>query len=76
MTVRAGPSVLNRVKPLAAFLAIVWGVAASFLALEVVLVSGFGRLAEPGGALADLALSEAVKNSQLCRADGDPSVAG
>ena len=76
MTVTVGPSVSSRVKPLAAFLAIVWGVAASFLVLEVVLVSGFGRLAEPGGPLADLALSEAVKNSQLCRADGDPSVPG
>jgi hypothetical protein len=74
MTVRLGAPVFNRVKPLAAFLAIVWGVAASFVAFESATISGFSWLAEPGGALADLALPAAVKNSRLCRADGNPSV--
>jgi len=76
MTVRASPSVLSRVKPLAAFLAIVWGVAASFIGLESIVVSVFSRLTESSGALADFALPEAVKNSQLCRADGDPAIPG
>ena len=76
MTVRAGPSVLNRVKRLAAFLAIVWGVAASFVVFDAVFLSGSSRLAEPGGALADLSLATAVKSSRLCQAEGDPSVTG
>ena len=67
MTVRAAPSVLNRVKPLAAFLAIVWGVAASFVAFDLLFLAGASRLLEAGGAFEALAPLSALENSEVCR---------
>jgi len=77
MTVRASPSVLSRVKPLAAFLAIVWGVAASFIAFDLLILAGATRLMEAGGPFEALAPLSALENSEVCRVEpADSSSAG
>jgi hypothetical protein len=59
---------LNRLKSLAAFVAIVWGVAGSFVVLDVLFLAGASRLSEPGGPLESLSLPAALQRSQVCRA--------
>jgi len=53
------------VSRLAAFLAIVWGVAASFVVFDVLFVFGAGRLIRSGGPFEALAPS-ALRNSDVC----------
>jgi hypothetical protein len=68
--------VRTRLRGVLAFLAIVWGVAASFVAVDVLFVSGASRLAQ-SGALGTLALSPAVQRSQVCAVPpGDSAAAG
>ena len=68
MSVHAAPSFLHRVKRIAAFLAIVWSVAASFVAFDMLFVFGAGRLIQAGGPFEARAFPSAVQNSEVCGA--------
>jgi hypothetical protein len=70
MSVQPAPSFLHRVKRVGAFLAIVWGVAASFVVFDMLFVFGAGRLIRAGGPFESLALSSALQSSEVCGAAG------
>ena len=62
MPARPAPSALDRLKAAAVFLAIVWGVAASFIVFDQLVIGIGGRLAEAG------VLPAAVQSSKQCQA--------
>jgi hypothetical protein len=66
MTSAAG-NLSTRIKQVLAFIAIVWAVAASFVAFELAALTGFGLLLETRWGRA-LALSETVRTSTTCLA--------
>jgi len=69
MSVRAAPSSLHRVKRVAAFFAIVWGVAASFASFDLFFRGLSSRLMETGGVFESLAPLSALENSEVCRVE-------
>lgn len=79
MTARPAPTVSTRLRGVLAFLAIVWGVAASFVGFDLLFMNGSSRLAE-SGVLGTFALSAAVQTSHVCdpapRQPGGPPRAG
>jgi hypothetical protein len=60
MTARSAPTFVHRVKAAGAFLAIVWGVAATFILFDQLVIGIGGRLAESGF------LPAAVEHSRVC----------
>jgi hypothetical protein len=66
MADRASPSALSRLKNVGAFVAIVWGVAASFVVFELATLSGSDRLFESSHAFDNLSLSPQVRQSTVC----------
>jgi hypothetical protein len=77
MSVRAAPSSLHRVKRVAAFFAIVWGVAASFVLFDMLFVFGAGRLIQSGGPFEALDVPSALQHSEVCGvAAGDAHASG
>ena len=69
MTVPPAPSALHRAKRVGAFLAIVWGVAASFAMFDVLFRAGASRLIEAGGVFEALAPLSALESSEVCLAE-------
>jgi hypothetical protein len=61
-------TVLMRVKKLATFVAIVWGVAGSFVLFDFLAMSGAERVAESSDAMDALSLPEEVRDSVTCGA--------
>jgi len=77
MSVRAAPSSLHRVKRVAAFFAIVWGVAASFAGFDLFFRGLSSRLMETGGVFESFAPLSALENSEVCRVEpADSNSAG
>jgi len=58
---------MTRVRRIGAFLAIVWGVAASFATIDVLMVGSFDALSDNLEGLDSLAVSSAVHNSTVCQ---------
>jgi hypothetical protein len=56
----------SRLRNLVAFVAIIWGVAATFIAFEVVSLSGMDLVLSYPGVFGDIALSRVVTQSTLC----------
>src|SRR4051812_7772157 len=69
-TGRATP-LLQRAKRAATFVALVWGVAGSFVMFEVLALSGVDRLLPYGSAVGTLALPRVVQDSPVCRVAGE-----
>jgi hypothetical protein len=62
------PTVLTRLKKIAAFVAIVWGVAASFVLFDLIAMSGADRLADVSETVASLGVPAEVQESVTCSA--------
>ena len=67
MNTATAPSLRQRAKRALIFVALVWGVAGSFVLFEILAVSGFARLL-PYGGVGTFALPAAVTESRVCQA--------
>jgi hypothetical protein len=68
MTARSRQSIRLRIKRIGSFVAIVWGVAASFVMLDLLALMGTDLLFEKSESLSALSLSPAVRQSRVCQA--------
>src|SRR5262245_21460133 len=67
---------LTRLKKIGAFVAIVWGVAGSFVLLEILASSGTARLFEASDTVGSLGVSAEIRESVTCAPSGDGQRAG
>jgi len=68
MAAPAARSLASRVRHAIAFVAIVWGVAATFVAFEILALGGFGLASSLPNVFGEIALSPAVTQSTSCTA--------
>ena len=68
MAAPAARSLASRVRHAIAFVAIVWGVAATFVAFEILALGGFGLASSLPNVFGEIALSPAVTQSASCTA--------
>ena len=73
MAAPAARSLVSRVRHVIAFIAIVWGVAATFVAFEIIALGGMDVASSFPDLIGDIALSRAVTQSTSCTA---PAVSG